>query len=120
MEPSEVHHLSFYPIIGNNNPEKVGGTDINIWIIILTAIIFYAVLSWYNFFLALYNYMICRNSESERCQNNSNDVGYSFGVAIIWTTIAIVIYMIFRDNGMLTYPILNKARNYFFAKRDLA
>ena len=113
MSAPVVHHASFYPIIGTTH-EEAHGPDINIWIIIITAVIFYAVLSWYNFFLATYNYMVRNNSENkdDPDPDNLKTMGLTFGFAVFWTLIAIFLYMILRNQGMLSYPVLDKVRGH--------
>lgn len=49
-------------------------SSFNVWVVILTAIFFYFILSWYNFLLNLYNYYFTPslNSNFNCCPSNSN------------------------------------------------
>ena len=113
MSAPVIHHASFYPIIGTTS-EEAHGPDINVWIIVITALIFYSVLSWYNFFLATYNYMVRNNSENKENPDPDNlrIMGLTFGFAFFWTLLAIGLYILFRNQGMLSYPILDKVRGH--------
>ena len=88
----------------NNRPDTIAG--FSVWIVILTAVFFFLVLSWYNFLLALYNYLITDipRSESPERANDSNFKGMvsSFGFALIWTLISIFILIVMAKYGMLT------------------
>lgn len=94
-----VQHTSFIPITGQTH--RYGESTelgVNIWIIILTAIIFYGVLSWYNFFLALYSWFIGSNPNNidNPDEENFNTVILTLGFAIFWTVVAILAYYFFQ------------------------
>ena len=64
--------------------ENVSG--VNIYIILLTAVLFFAVLGWFNFVLAFYG-TITTNDPDHDDQTLS-----TLGFAILWTVIAAAIY----------------------------
>ena len=110
-----IHQDSIYPITGITHEDASSNNtipDINVWIIIITAVIFYAVLSWYNFFLASYNYITGNNPDKieNLDQENLKIVGLTFGFAIFWTIVAIGLYTFLAYKGMLSYPKQNKMK----------
>lgn len=79
-----------------HNDHRSHPTYFNIWIVILTAILFFVVLSWYNFVLATYNYLIGNNPNNLKNFNQLNfrNMIASLVFAIIWTLLSVVIYYI--------------------------
>lgn len=69
----------------------------NIYIIIITALIFFTVLSWFNFVLAWYGTLITTDPE------HKDQTLVTFGYAIIWTIITIIIYTVMNTNDVLSY-----------------
>lgn len=73
----------------------------NYWIIIMTGAIFFAVLSWYNFCLVLYNYWL--GIPSPLAHETPNQELLASGTfALIWSTIVILIYLLFSSLNLLT------------------
>jgi hypothetical protein len=90
-------------------------SDFNVWIVILTAVFFFLVLSIYNFFIAIYNYIIGNNPNNIKNYNKINyfNVFATFGFMLIWFIIAISLYLLFNGFCLLgsaksldTHPLL--------------
>jgi hypothetical protein len=75
-------------------------SSFNLWIVIITAVIFYAVLSWYNFISTAYNYVI--DFEENLIEITKDQVIANFGFAIFWSFIAFLLYKYFNSSGLLT------------------
>jgi len=67
----------------------------NVWIVILTAIFFFVVLSWYNVFLSLWS-KIARQREltDKELQDLNGEILVTFIYAIFWTLLGILVYYI--------------------------
>jgi heme/copper-type cytochrome/quinol oxidase subunit 2 len=77
------------------NPSQHGGPGVNIYIIILTAILFFAVLGWFNFALAFYGTMTTTDPD------HHDETLSTFGFAVLWSLITVAIYY-----AMLYYGVL--------------
>lgn len=77
--------------------------NINVWIIVITAIIFYVILSWYNALLFTYYYATGYNPNKVKDINKTNRIIMltSIGYAIIWTVISVCVYYFLLNNGKL-------------------
>lgn len=84
----------------------------NIWPIILTAVLFFLVLSWYNFVLTLFEYYTDQNNEDKVLRDN---LFSALGFALIFTLLALLIYFILDSYNLLqsnsngdenTHPLL--------------
>ena len=73
--------------------EQVSG--INIYIVILTAILFFSVLAWFNFVLAFYGTLTTTDC------NHVDQTWNTLGFAILWTVIVIGIYYAMNYFGVL-------------------
>lgn len=75
----------------------------NVWVVIVTAVIFFIILSWYNALLSVYNYAIGYNP-NEVCDYNDRNKQTMFatiGYAIIWTGLALSVYICLACSGRL-------------------
>ena len=70
-------------------------SSFNVWIILLTAILFFTVLAWFNFVLAFYGTLVS-STRTKRNTNNqpthTDETLSTLGFAIVWTVVAIVMY----------------------------
>jgi hypothetical protein len=90
-------------IITPQPPVTSTGT-LNIWIVVITAILFFIILAWYNTLVAIYNYAIGNNPNQIKNYNEINKftmIG-SIGYASLWTIIAIGIYYLLLNAGKLS------------------
>jgi len=83
----------------NSTNRQQHTSPFNLWLVIMTAIIFFAILAWYNFSLAVYRYMI--GSTPESGISNGNDILSSFGFAFMWTVIVVISYLYAIGAGKL-------------------
>ena len=67
----------------------------NYYIILLTAILFFTVLAWFNFALAFYGTIITTDPE------HKDETISTLGFAVLWTMIAITIYYCMDWYGVL-------------------
>ena len=70
--------------------------SVNIFIVILTALIFFTVLSWFNFALAFYGTLTSTDPDHVDITMNN------FGFAIMWTVVTIAIYYAMEWAEVLT------------------
>lgn len=71
----------------------------NVWPVILTATLFFTVLSWYNTFLAVYEYYFQYPHKPDVLYNNLLTLTF---FAIAWTVITVLLYLWLSGRGMLT------------------
>jgi hypothetical protein len=76
----------------------------NVWIVILTAFFFFLVLSIYNFFLAVYNYIIKNNPDDMPDYNRHNlfNIYATFGFMLLWGIFTIILYILLNKFNLLT------------------
>jgi hypothetical protein len=103
------HHNAF---TSNYNSSSL----FNIYLVVMTAMFFFLVLSWYNFFLSLYYYIFKYNpnttvkdkkkelqgkyiKENEIILRNAALV--SFGYALFWSLVTILTYLFLDAHGYL-------------------
>ena len=97
--------LPFYPSNGS----------VNIWIIMITAIFFFIILSWYNVGIEVFNFIFFQNQnsneivenflgESETIDTNTQNLISSIGFALLWTVISFMIYFYLNMNGYFVLP----------------
>lgn len=70
----------------------------NVWPIILTAGVFFTVLTWYNVFLALYEYYFFDGQEKEQSRDNLKTL---LGFGIFWTIVVILSFIWLNSKGLL-------------------
>lgn len=70
----------------------------NIWPVVLTALLFFTVLSWYNAFLALYEYYFQHDQDRDVLRNNLSTLVV---FAVLWTVFAFLLYKFLNGNGLL-------------------
>lgn len=80
----------------NNKPHLPG---FNYYVVILTAVIFFTVLSWFNFVLAWYGTVT--SDDPNHKDNTVNTLGF----AVLWTLIAVSIYIVMNYYGVLGHNI---------------
>lgn len=75
----------------------------NVALIIITAILFFVVLSFYNFILSVYNYMIGSNPNQIKNHNRVNRLTLyeTGGYLLVWTVITIFLYWLFKKMNLL-------------------
>ena len=109
-------HLPVHTFTSTMTDHRGNIPNFNYYIIILTAIIFFTVLAWFNFALAFYGTII--SSESD----NKDETLTTLGFAVMWTIIAIAIYYAMDWYGALGndksndgHPLLRNEGNDSFA-----
>ncbi len=112
-------------IKGKNNSFEI---LFNPLIVVMTAMFFFMVLSWYNFILAIYNYITYDESYGKEGISGSNiptlktvrhEVGSNLGFALLWTLIVFVFYLVLDYYGIFTkvsndtvgHPLLRESSN---------
>ena len=73
----------------------------NVWPIILTATLFFTVLSWYNALFALYEVYFKGGTHEEETRLKNN-LWTTLVIAVIWTVIAICLYFWLTAKGWLS------------------
>ena len=76
-----------------NHRGRISHPEFNVWIVVLTALFFFAVLGWFNFAISSYGTLF-NNDHDDTTMN-------TLGFAIIWTLIAISIYFVMKWSGVL-------------------
>jgi hypothetical protein len=76
-------------------PQQIA-PDFNVWLIVLSAVFFFLVLSIYNFVLSVYNYMIGNNLNNVDNYNKINKFNMfaAFGYILVWLIVTISMYSI--------------------------
>ena len=82
---------------------KYHHSGFNIYIVIITALIFFLILTFYNFVLAVYNYYTGYNPDGVKNVDarNFRIVLQTLGFLLVWLAITAVIYAIFKCQGAL-------------------
>lgn len=94
------HHNIFTSTLHEHEHEKRGPSLFNMWLVIITAMFFFTILSWYNFLLALFNvYSNPNESDSELLKN---EVLATLVFAFLWTLLVIIAYLTFESYGFLS------------------
>ena len=93
---SNAYHFQQHPF--TSTMTKHNPPAINIFIVLLTALIFFSVLSWFNFALAVYGTLTSTDP------NHVDTTMNSLGFAIIWTIITISIYYTMEYAEVLSSP----------------
>ena len=108
VQPTHFTHNVFTSTLTDHKDHIIG---INIYIILLTAILFFSVLAWFNFALALYGTLTTTDS------NHVDTTLQNLGFAIMWTIIVVAIYymMVYLDALELPgssneHPLLREGR----------
>jgi len=92
--PNHIFTPTIYDKKADNN------NKFNFWIIIVTGTVFFCILSWYNFFLSLYNYWL--KIPPQGSQTSKEQLTSTFGFAIIWTLFAIILCVILTHKNLLS------------------
>ena len=71
----------------------------NVWLVVLTAIFFFLILSWYNFAFAIYNFYINPNDTDREVLKN--EILTSTGFLAVWTLVAVFVYLILNHFELL-------------------
>jgi ABC-type Fe3+ transport system permease subunit len=95
LGPTPFHSFYHTPFTSNVT------SDFNIWPVILTAALFFTVLSWYNALFALYEYYFKGQTDEENTRLRNN-LWTTLVIAFIWTIIAICLYFWLSNMGWLT------------------
>lgn len=90
---STLHHTSLF----------------NLWLVILTAMFFFTILSWYNFLSSLYYYLSNNTSylsgedlsQHEKIEKLRNQMVGTLIFALIWTVITLLSYWLLSGLGWL-------------------
>jgi hypothetical protein len=107
---------STHPLTSTLEPQQYH-SSFNVWLVILIAIFFFLILSWYNVMLAIYNYLIGNNPNQVEDFDKINKfmIYATIGYAVLWTIIAIGIYYLFdyfrllgNDKSVDTHPLLRE------------
>jgi len=99
-------HLPVHTFTSTMTDHKGQIPSFNYYIIIITAIIFFNVLAWFNFVLAFYGTIISTDPD------HKDETLTTLGFAILWTIIAIAIYYamncygVLGSNGDSEHPLL--------------
>ncbi len=72
----------------------------SLWVIIITAVLFFAILAWYDFASAVYTQGFIKSS-SDEFKETRNRSKLNFGFAILWTAFAVSFYYILLNSGQL-------------------
>jgi hypothetical protein len=73
---------------------------INLWTIVVTAMFFFLILSVYNLFLAIYNYVF--NIRDREREDLRDDLLATFGFVFVWGITALVLYFFLDSIGYLS------------------
>ena len=99
-------HLPVHTFTSTMTDHKGQIPSFNYYIIILTAILFFTVLAWFNFVLAFYGTIISTDPD------HKDETLTTLGFAVLWTIIAIAIYYtmnwygVLGSNGDNEHPLL--------------
>lgn len=76
----------------------------DIWVVILTGVAFFTVLTWYTFLLQFYRYVIGYNSDSPKATRRilRRNAIAAFGFAVIWTTVLVAMYLYMRTARIIS------------------
>lgn len=88
-------HIFTSTMIDDKGNPSHHSVSVNIYIILLTALIFFAVLSWFNFALAVYETLTSSDPDHEDSSISA------LGFAVIWSIITICIYYVMKYSGIL-------------------
>ena len=75
-------------------------SSINLWIVIITALFFFLVLSWYNFSIAAYNYYF-EIVDKDRKMLSAN-LFSTLGFAVLWSILSVLLYLYLDYFGYLS------------------
>lgn len=73
----------------------------NAWIVVLTAIFFFIILSWYNVGLILYSRFVRDNLDDKEAESLNREILITTGYAIFWTLIGILVYYVLNRMELL-------------------
>lgn len=94
---SPTHPFAGHAFSSTIYDKKTNENKFNYWIIIMTGITFFGVLSWYNFFLVLFNY-ICGTST---ISNQKEQLISTLGYAALWTFFVVIFYLVATKRNLL-------------------
>ena len=98
LGPTPFHSYYHTPFSSHLKSEEPG---FNVWPVILTAALFFTVLSWYNALFALYEVYFKGETPEEKTRLKNN-LWTTLVIAVIWTVIAICLYFWLSNMGWLT------------------
>lgn len=90
--PSHFTQHAFTSTIDHKNHHNL---SFNLYPVLMTALFFFAVLSWFNFVLAWYETLTSTDS------NHKDQTISSLGFALIWTGVVVAIYFVMNYYGVL-------------------
>ena len=94
--PTSIHNTSAFTSTLQDVKHTSG---FNLTLVILTAIFFFLVLSWYNFTISLYNLVIGNTTGGTVTHGTlRKNCLYSFIFALLWTVIALLAYIFFGSS----------------------
>lgn len=96
---SPMHSFSGHAFTSTIYDRKTHENKFNYWIVIMTGMTFFGILSWYNFFLVLFNYILGTTSISG--QNTKQQLITTFGYAMLWTIFVIIFYLVATKRNLL-------------------
>ena len=74
-------------------------TPFNYWLIFMTAVIFFTVLSFYTFLLSLFGYFVRNDDDNDK--DNRRGVLSLLAFFLVWLAFLIIIYIILDSREML-------------------
>lgn len=110
-QPIQFHHTAFTS--NYNDKPYYHHSLFNIALVILTAVFFFLVLSWYNFLLSLYNYYLNPSGDPKNTPRKlKREMLGSLGFAFIWLLLAIALYWYLTSSNLL-YDTTGKENKYW-------
>lgn len=92
--PVHLQHNTFTSTLSHTN--HMG--PFNFWLVLTTALIFFAILSIYNLALSIYNYFV---KIKPKRMSNEKEILANLGFFIAWTLFVILLYfLVLRDHLM--------------------
>ena len=101
---SSTSSFSHHPFTSTLHDMK--HSSFNVWLVILTAIFFFLVLSIYNLVLSLYNLFIGNTSDDQTVEDLNTIALTTFGFFLVWLVITILTYLFLKY-----YNLLNSSNN---------
>jgi uncharacterized membrane protein len=91
-------HFQTHPFSSTIHKD-VHKSPVNLWLVMVTAIFFFLILSVYNLALAIYNYTF--NFREREKYELKNEVLATLGFVLFWGSIAVVFYLFLDSIGYL-------------------
>lgn len=109
--PIPLQHVSFTSTLHKHKKHQQG-YHFNVWPILLTAVLFFLILSIYNFALALFNYYFTNKKHHRK--DLRGEVYSTLGFLLLWALVALFSYLFLNY-----YQLLNSNGNNQ-AERDVS